>query len=128
MLHEDIANRGIAGARRLAEHLLELVAMPGYGAIDRDDIGRAFAFVARLIDAHGLGKRRPGRTAYKGIVMPVAQIAHTWRRCGPGRIDGRAGSHVLDDRVIPGVTVLVAKNQGVSRHGSIRIWFLQVVG
>ena len=36
--------------------------------------------------------------------------------------------YVLDHRVIPGVAVLMAKNQGVSRHGSIRIWFLQVVG
>src|SRR5438045_7052351 len=128
MLHEDIANRGITGARRLAEHLVELVAMPGYRAIDRDDIGRTIVLIPRLIDAHGLGKRRPGRTAYKGIVMPVAQIAHTWRRCRPRRIHGRARSHVLDHRVIPGVTVLVAKNQCVSPHGSTRMWFTLVVG
>src|SRR5438874_13672186 len=109
MLHEDIAHRSITSARRLAEHFLELVAMSGDGAIDRDDIGRAFAFVARFIDAHGLGKRRPGRAAYKGIVMPITKVAHTCRRCRPRRIDGRTRSHMLDDRVIPGVTVLVAK-------------------
>src|ERR1700731_2570701 len=128
MLHKDIASRGVTGTWRLTEHLLELVAMPGYGTVDGDNIGRSIALISRFIDAHRLGKLRPGRAVHVGVVMPVAQIAHTWRTRGPRRVDGRARSHMLDDRIIPAVSVLVAKNQDVSRHGSRGIWFLKVIG
>src|SRR5471032_125806 len=102
MLHEDIASRSITRTWRLTEHLFELVAMPCYGTIDRDDIGRAFALVPRLIDAHGLGKLRPGRAVHISVVVPVTEVAHTWRRRGPRRVDGRARPQVLDYRIIPG--------------------------
>src|SRR3989454_12797365 len=90
--------------------------------INRNDINRARILRCRVaLNPHGASKLLPRWAVDKSIVVPLAQVALVRRHSSAGRFHGGVCAEMLDDNVIPRVTILMAKDNKVSWHGRLGI-------